>query len=1591
MPDQPQIRPFNDIARDFDPMMPQDQYDELRTHYFNNFVAPRVSKNADVLATRKEFFKQTERAPLLTPGARVLLPVVTTAAETIASVGHPLRQIGGDYVAKPIQDVADTLAQAGKRDGVVGTSMGYGIGNLAGQGLDIAAAYAAAGPLASQISKAAKGLELLQTATKGGLAFGGYEAANAEKGNRFSAFLKGAAIGAGGDVAVEGLVKLASKGAAAKADEVLKEALNLDHPKVVNPEFDEKVAQQIPKAQETSRKAGMPMVVKTDSSVKGIRVMMSDEKGRPVTFAPKKEAEILTLDQIHEVLQSGGSIDGIVAHPDEAGWLNRFLGMSQRYTEAKARRIPTAEGKAEQVAQKMQEDGVLAQPAGPSAIVVHEPKWETPKPETIQRTLESFERPDGTKLSKGEILDATRRVNAILQEKGGDRGVKMNLAKLAGLPIERFIPEEWHDYKAEFEQRAASALKTEGTKAVDEGAQDEAIRKWLDSRGLKPEEVDLDLIKQVGINEVQRAEQVIEASKGVENPGLFEGAAGVGAEREGVTPSRGISILSEKELKQSEKDLYSGPRGAKMTPTSPEERSQQILDYKRQVVDLLNQMRNNHARAWIYQLAREGEPSAIEWLNKHVVKEMPDLLDRIPLTEAQPLIEKITEMAGRTQVKVNKEMMQKILPGAGAFFYPGDYKNILKEVGIKVEDIGVAKEGSPSIFYQGRGGEGFSAALPTRSHAYHENLHLHVYGIDPEYFNTAEFATRLGKVGKSMQTMRSISEGLKNWAYPDYPAGTVMEEAFVHAATAIRTGDAEWLAQMAHWDTSVEDVTKMVHDTSYNLLNASRRAVDDMGIRVAARRMEDLVRRTSTNVSHSLMEEANNLHHTVFQELTSTDQEVWKIMAQDGTTQIANDLREVHDWLEKQAKGTDMIPSASIDMELRGVRGPFIAEGLKASNEPPMPNIAPTDDMKFTGWSTLSSFWRPMTDWMATVDRKFNEAYKGKYKIPLYETYKNVDNAFRDGQEWLKLRHDQAAEFLKGVDSKKLHDYFEMLTVDPKYWDNFGKKLKMDEKDMENIQKADKWFRDLQSESNIGIFNYLRNDLGRLRNFNFDTQFVWRNLDSSEHASFFHRGILNGSFEPKDNHLGRFADYVMRGTFNKIYMDAPLRELEKLKDLKAEDGRYVLGTIKAPIENYINYMKGIPDITQRAMMKTVGDFQRFLGDKFKELNKHLPKQFQLPEEFNYPGQAVNKLMGLSYVAGLGLRASIPIRDALQVLTTALPVLGPKKMFAGLTKALTTKGWDFAREQGALLSKTNPGELYGDIFSEMPMGGSLEKLNKYSQMLLSPSRWGHNIARCAAFHGEYDSAMEAVKGFREGKLTSLDFLENTSLWNLDKPIQARYMKLALDKGTPIEGVARDIALDTVDHTLWPYRRGTQPLALRTGIGRIFGQYGVWPLNYLDFLKRMAGNYKNHPKKAMQATALWVASNYAATKALGGLGADVGKWFWLSPAGYGGGPQLELAQSLLKAPEETEEGRKARKTILEYPLNFVPSSNQIRQILSIEERGEPLFKSDGTPGPGFLRALGFKPKKEENPLNNDTIDQDIEFELGLRGQHGGNTNY
>ena len=205
------VKPFNDIAQSFDPMMPKEDYDALRDKYFFDHVAPKVPKGFSVSATREEFLKQTERTPLIKhpTAAKAGVASLATAEQILQPMATVLPQ--AKQLLKTTRAKRQSMTEAMQRDGVSTTGASV-LGDLTGSAIafsGIEAVTRGAGTeigaeeLLGGVAAAAHDLNLAQKMARGGLAFGTYEALTSEDKHRGYAFAKGAAIGAAGEGAGE--------------------------------------------------------------------------------------------------------------------------------------------------------------------------------------------------------------------------------------------------------------------------------------------------------------------------------------------------------------------------------------------------------------------------------------------------------------------------------------------------------------------------------------------------------------------------------------------------------------------------------------------------------------------------------------------------------------------------------------------------------------------------------------------------------------------------------------------------------------------------------------------------------------------------------------------------------------------------------------------------------------------------------------------------------------------------------------------------------------------------------------------------------------------------------------------------------------------------------------------------------------------------------------------------------------------------------------------------------------------------------------------------------------------------------------------
>lgn len=1598
-PIAPVVPPFNDLAKSFDAMMPQADFDKMRENYYYSIIAPKLADQYEVQSGWEQFKAGTERQPLLNSAQRMLAKVGVGALEfargtvgDLKAAGHfaaPHTMDGGpvDQLDASLKTQQDELEQIARREGI-DTDMAKMVGSFTGQIPGIAASFMATGPLASAMAipkaaEAAKTIEFLNKVMHGGMAFSTLQAVREQTGSRLVAGLKGFGEGAlwetGGallEKAGLGLLSLpkylrtaSPVDLGAAGSETLARDVAQGNP---IPEAADKAAKDyITNQADVARQEMRPSFIQQNLAKRGVTANVADRSGQVLPLGVKDGEENVLVNQINAMVDKGGSLQSIEYHPADQPLLAKFMGAirdksAAKYEYAKRLMVP---GQAEQVAAEAQKEGFVAQATTPDDVQIEGVPTERPLPEGVRYMGKQDTADPLMKLDMYSVKLPSGGETSFILRPGQDLRLKISqvLNKFAAVGS---------DLPLVSRERAIQLVKQMGGDPAT--ADLEAIQK-----------MDPDMLTKM----LDEAKQKRQATDDV-------------LPDEGGRPDRlKVAASDAAQVYQQEVEARTREAGVDI-------QSQSALEEK--------------LRLSLKERA-QGKPG---------LNDFP-----IPLSEqgmTGTTDEEVKQATDDTVANPNWRMHQfaatMVVPEGGiqrTLGYNADgmefsnWQAIAAKIGSEIPP-GYSEKTMPGIIYQ---------TNSTPGNRYHELVHA---GLDwlglgdlSKAFMTPEgelLPPEEGGLNEGWLDLHTIAQAMKmprdqgglGDVYGKLSTGRALGEAFAYASQAVHDGDQHLLKVLGEWNDGPKNVIKAVNSSSRRLMDIALGKVDSMPIRIVQRGLQDLINRTDKGVSVALRRAAQGL--TIQDPYWDYGMGKWALRESSsymaGDVSYFNDAKELLDELEQRAKGQDGMPGLSFFSEVQGVRGPIKAGGPPRT--PPMPVEPPTDLWKRSGWEALRGIFEPLLPWAAAADKRINGMLeKSGTHVPIYKVVKDLMEAQERVIPWKGDARNEFGSILAGTPDAKLHDYFEALTrmgttsktevvpgdisnpvepvtktimtakgpvtqtvkpgvVEPKVTvtrtagnvpQDVLDRFKLDASDAEKIKKVQQFFLDkIQTEQHIPIMEYLGvgsttgqsgvrgGFFQRLRNNAFEPDSVWPSSAPGTEG-FWEDAVRNGTghFDPTDTHLGKFGGWLIDQTALR-QIQPELRALDTIVNRKSPNGQYVLGPMRYSLFNLARYTRGIPDTSQQIINSVTGTLSQSVSNAFERMNQYLPKGAQLPTDFGSPQQLMSKWLLFSYAAGAGSRPAFIVRDAMAAFLTSLPVLGPAKFFSGMAKTLTRAGWEAAEAGGAHLGETNFGEMYGDVFQELPIGADKGTLVKLANMAVQPMRWGNDAARTLTYNGEYDATLPLVQQLRDGKINQADFMKQSSVKFLDEANISRVMPKAIDPSIPAEEIARRIALDTVQLTQWPYLRGSQPALLRTGAGRLFGQYGTWPLNYLSFLGRMTAKMAvpEIRSEAVKAAATWVGVNYAISGMMENMfGIDASSWLYGSPAVYEGGPAMKLGGDLMASMGDTDEARKARADLLTSPHYLVPGYTEWKSIISaMNDTADPGHKD-------FLKVLGFRP--------------------------------
>lgn len=778
--------------------------------------------------------------------------------------------------------------------------------------------------------------------------------------------------------------------------------------------------------------------------------------------------------------------------------------------------------------------------------------------------------------------------------------------------------------------------------------------------------------------------------------------------------------------------------------------------------------------------------------------------------------------------------------------------------------------------------------------------------------------------------------------------GSIGEETFVYLAQAIRLeqkGEKYLLDAFIDADGSREEVFEYANSLASKLLREVESKRPSVNKSDLQRKLKDLTRRTGG--LKDLGRDAEAVGEMVDMEggrftITKGEETHFFATRPEAEAFIEKNFREPLNAPElvDSTYLPEGLPRYAAEMPTNGRRPPKTADPL-----PHELSGRPTIEGK--GY-TLSHMFRPFYPWLDDVTKKNNRPDLYSAFDKLRSTSLEMEKAYTASLKEVEKAFKQAGVSPASMPYKKRVDLATYMRTPTEQKAEVAAQLNMTSRDVkvaENLRQVYDW-----GYGDTGVKAPYEHDyVMRFTPDTIDTDVMKRSGKFTQgDIDFIANHVRSEEFDFADRDIvSNMATYFRLGYKWKFMKDS-LKEAAKLVDEQNEKGEFVTGSLRPLLRRHLDYLRGVPDYTQRMVNGALEHAQELFNAGVEKVNRVLPEGMQL-EKSEMPAQDIlGKYILFSYAGGLGLRPMTFIRDAMQLLTTTIGVLGPRYTFTGMERAFRNpEAWAIADKYGWLMKDNPLHNLYSGGYEKL----SPNRGTELAETVLKPLKWSNNSNRLIAGWGHYEKAIDAIR--QHAHTNPQKMAKEIGLHYLDEGLQKKFIEEIAGAGPEAwDDIAKRITKHMVDFSQWDYRRGASPGIYKYALGRLFGQYGTWPLNYIEFLRHVASRGDAADKaKTLSQLAL---SHYAILYAGESAGVDTGTWVGLEPAAYSGGPLLQGVQALPSSlSTESIQGQESRRTLRRLVLpGPIPGGLAAERVFKAVTSDDPdLFKI----------LLGFQPLK------------------------------
>lgn len=465
-----------------------------------------------------------------------------------------------------------------------------------------------------------------------------------------------------------------------------------------------------------------------------------------------------------------------------------------------------------------------------------------------------------------------------------------------------------------------------------------------------------------------------------------------------------------------------------------------------------------------------------------------------------------------------------------------------------------------------------------------------------------------------------------------------------------------------------------------------------------------------------------------------------------------------------------------------------------------------------------------------------------------------------------------------------------------------------------------------------------------------------------EANNIFTRRVLSGHLNPYELHPAVSANkhvrnMILRDTLDPV-MPAAKAEAENIAQVDPRAGELMI--------DYLNNIEGIPDEGYRNLTKVIRTTARFLGASVDD---------QMAERL------VSTLTKFASQAAIPLRPALVLRNYIQ--NTMVPaIVGTESWVAGMQQVLgkgREGGYSLANVREAIAEVTRKGVIdpnniplhaHSEIFGLdlAKVGGpnvgpvlaqAQDTADKLFDLGFTAYRSGDDWGRAVAFYAgrhRVGKALTKFMGSARDEAALETFKIDAKVKTFHELVEHKFDELV--KGSHWEEAKDLIGKELADKVHFLYGNANHPVGWGGPAGKLFGQFGTFPVQYLQFMMEgvTRGTLKDRAEFLGTQTLINMGLVYGGAEV---FDADLQSWASFGALTYAGGPYAEIAMNAFTAwsGNDAQRNLALRSLTMMFPSldnpasPFVPGSYFVSDIRRAFQQDSPYLS--------FLRSIGIRP--------------------------------